>query len=238
MGLRNGTWRGAVAVSACSLLAGFGPGVVALAGAASSELTLYEDRDLRGDNRTFTKGERDLDRSGWEDRAESVRIRRGSWELCRDRDYRDCTVFAPGEFELRGTRLDRRLRSIRPFGDEDEDDEPAYTRRQARYISNRLYRALLERDVDPDSVRAMVEEVEEGKVRDQISSILRSSEFRRRQADLTAEAMLEQIYQGLLGRAVDAGGRRTYVSRVERRDYAGVVLAIIDSSEFRDRMGR
>lgn len=53
-----------------------------------------------------------------------------------------------------------------------------------------------------------------------------------------AEALLEQIYQGLLGRPADPGGRRTYLERIERRRHAAVVMAIVESREFRNRLPR
>ena len=54
----------------------------------------------------------------------------------------------------------------------------------------------------------------------------------------TAEELLEQIYQGLLGRSVDPGGTRTYLDRVKRREYAAVVTAIVESREYRSRLPR
>ena len=43
---------------------------------------------------------------------------------------------------------------------------------------------------------------------------------------------------GLLGRPVDPGGTRTYLPRVKQREYAAVLLAIIESREFRSRLPR
>jgi len=214
--------------------------VAGLAGsalAASTELTLYSRSGLRGEHRSFTSGERDLDRSGWGDRAASLRIEGGAWELCRDTDYRECTVFAPGEYELHDTRFEKRLLSIRPLK-KPEGGADTYTRPQARYVAQRLYRALLARSVDEDSVRAAVDEIEEGRLRAQVDSMLRSPEFRRTAAELSPEALLAQIYDGLLGRPIDAGGTRTYLPKVQRREYTAVVLAIVDSREFRSRLPR
>jgi hypothetical protein len=214
--------------------------VVGLAGsamAASTELTLYSRPGLRGDRRSFTSGERDLDRSGWGDRAASLRVEGDAWELCREVDYRECTVFAPGDYELRDTRFERRLLSIRPLR-RPSGAQDTYTRPQARYVGQRLYRALLARDVDEGSIRAVADEIEEGRLRAQIDSILRSPEFRSQSAPLGAEALLDQIYEGLLGRPVDPGGTRTYLPRIQRRQYAGVLMAIIESREFRRRLPR
>ena len=211
-------------------LAGSGAG-------APAELTVYSRPGFRGDRRTFTDGERDLGRSDW-DRAASIRIEGGAWELCLETDHRDCTVFAPGDYELDDTRFERRLRSIRPLRRPGGDEERTYTRSEARYISSRLYRALLGREVDEDSIRAVVDEVQAGRLRGQIDSIVRSPEFRSQSAPLGAEALLDQMYEGLLGRPVDPGGTRTYLPRVQRREYATVVLTIVDSREFQSHLPR
>ena len=214
--------------------------VAGLAGsalAASTELTLYSREGLRGDHRSFTSGERDLERSGWGDRAASLRIDGGAWELCRETDYRECTVFAPGDYELRDTRFEKRLLSIRPLR-QTGGGADTYNRPQARYVAQRLYRALLARNVDEESVRAAVDEIEEGRLRAQVESMLRSPEFRRKAAELSPEALLAQIYDGLLGRAIDPGGTRTYLPRVQRREYATVVLTIVDSREFQSHLPR
>lgn len=214
-------------------------GLAGSAAAASGELTVYGRSSGRGDHRTFTNGERDLDRSGWRDRAVSIRVDGGAWELCRETDYRECTVFAPGDFELRDTRFEGHLRSIRPLQKPGgSSEERTYTRPEARTISNRLYRALLGRNVDENSMRAVIDEVQAGRLRPQIDSILRSPEFRSKAAELSAEALLDQIYDGLLGRPTDPGGTRTYLSKIQRREYAAVLLTIIESREFRNRLPR
>ena len=218
--------------------AGLVVGLAGIAAADSTELTLHSQSHLRGDRRSFTKGERDLGRSGWEDRADSIRVDGGAWELCRETDYRECTVFAPGDYELDDTRFEGHLRSIRPLYKRGDEDERTYTRPQARYVTSRLYRALLGRNVDEDSMRAAVDEVQAGKLRPQIDSMLRSAEFRTKSAELGAEALLSQIYDGLLGRPVDPGGTRTYLSKVQRREYAAVLIAIIESREFQNRLPR
>ncbi len=230
----KGRTRGGGVLGTAFLLAG----LAGSAAAASTELTLYSRSGLRGDHRTFTGAERDLDRSGWGDRAASARIEGDAWELCRDADYRECTVFSPGVYELRDTRFDRRLLSIRPLRKRGNGDEPVYTRAQARFVAQSLYRALLDRSVDEGSIRAAVGEIEEGRLRAQVESIVRSPEFRSQSAPRGAEALLEQIYQGLLGRPVDPGGTRTYLARVQRREYAAVVLDIVGSREYRGRLPR
>jgi hypothetical protein len=196
--------------------------------------TLFRESSTRGERRPFTAEEPDLGRIGWRDRAGSVRLEGGSWELCRERDYRECTVFAPGSFDLGGTRLERHLRSLRPFGRPVPED--VYTRAEARFILDRLYRALLGREVDAASVDAAVQEIRAGRLRAQCDAIVRSAEFRSSIAGLSAEDQLGRIYEGLLGRGTDEPGLRTYVARIQKRQYTDVVLTIVSSPEFRSRM--
>jgi hypothetical protein len=235
MGMTSkGRSRARCGLGTAVLWAGLAGGAVA----ASTELTLYSRPGLRGDHRTFTGGERDLDRSGWGDRAASLRIEGDAWELCREADYRECTVFAPGVYELGDTRFEKRLLSVRPLRKRGDGDEPAFTRAQARSVAQGLYRALLDRDVDEGALRTVVHDIEEGRLRAQVDSIVRSPEFRSHSARLDAEALLGQIYQGLLGRPADPGGTRTYLPRVQRREYAAVVMAIVESREFGRRLPR
>jgi len=198
--------------------------------------TLFRESGTRGERRPFTSEEPDLGRIGWRDRAASVRLEGGSWELCRERDYRECTVFAPGSFDLGTTRLERHLRSLRPFGRAVAED--AYTRAEARFILDRLYRGLLGRNVDAPSVDAAVQEIRSGRLRVQCDALVRSQEFRSGVAELSAEDQLERIYEGLLERGVDERGARTYLARIQKRQYTDVVLAIVSSSEFRKQMPR
>jgi hypothetical protein len=230
--------RTALALATLAAALGSLGAAAGLARAATSEITLYSRPEGRGDRRSFDRGERDLERYGWGDRAASVRVDSGRWELCRDRDFRGCRVFSRGEYDLRDTPLDRRLMSLRPLDRDDDNREPVYSRPQARYIAQRLYRALLDRNVDEDSVRDAVDEVQNGKLRAQVDSMVRSPEFRRSSGGLGADALLDQIYQGLLGRGVDPGGSRTYLPRIQRRDYTGVVIDIVESREFARAMPR
>lgn len=92
--------------------------------------------------------------------------------------------------------------------------------------------------MDEDSVRAAVDEIQEGRLRAQVDSMVRSPEFRGKAAELGPEALLAQIYDGLFGRPIDPGGTRTYLPRIQRREYAAVVLTIVDSREFRRQLPR
>jgi hypothetical protein len=74
--------------------------VAALASPAAAEITLYEHFDYRGASRSFRDEVADLRREGFNDKASSFRIDSGTWELCREIDFRDCRTFRDDEDEL------------------------------------------------------------------------------------------------------------------------------------------
>jgi hypothetical protein len=68
----------------------------------------------------FPVGERvdNLDVTRWNDRAASMIVHWGSWELCTDAYYRgECAIYGPGSYPDIGGGLTRQLSSIRPAGD-------------------------------------------------------------------------------------------------------------------------
>jgi|SRR5690242_116855 len=90
----------------------------ALAAIASSalagEITLYQNRDFRGDTLTLSRAAPDLERTGFNDSASSVVVREGVWEVCTDPFYRgNCTRLGPGEYNRLESRLHDRVASAR-----------------------------------------------------------------------------------------------------------------------------
>ena len=93
-------------------------GAVALAFAAhaSAQITFYEGEGFRG--RTFAT-EKELwnfERNGFNDRASSVVVDGGRWEVCEDARFEGrCVVLRRGSYDsLRGMGMDKRISSVRP----------------------------------------------------------------------------------------------------------------------------
>ena len=80
----------------------------------SGGLILYSDAGFRGDFRRLRGGVDDLRRIGFDDRAESVRIGRGAWELCEHPNFQRCRVVDRDVPDLREIGLTRRITSARP----------------------------------------------------------------------------------------------------------------------------
>lgn len=85
---------------------------------AAQEIELYQDDNFNGPRFSANNSVSDLGRVGFNDRASSVIVRGGSWQLCNDSYYRgQCTTLGPGEYRsLRAMGLNDRVSSIREIG--------------------------------------------------------------------------------------------------------------------------
>ena len=103
--------------------------VLSMSAQAMAQITFYEHDGWRG--RTFTANEevRDFRRIGFNDRASSVVVDRGEWEVCDDAGFGGkCMVLRTGSYEsLRGMGMNDRISSVRPLGRRDryENEAPA-----------------------------------------------------------------------------------------------------------------
>ena len=86
--------------------------------AAGAQVTLYGQENLRGRAITLDDSVADLVGSRLDDRASSVFVRDGNWQLCSEPHYRGtCITVGPGEYgSLRATGLSNRVSSVRELG--------------------------------------------------------------------------------------------------------------------------
>ncbi len=86
--------------------------------ASAGEITLYEAPDFQGRGLTIRGVMPNLDRTDFNDRAESIVVREGVWEVCTDARFSGrCVRLQPGEYpNLRGS-LDRSISSAREITD-------------------------------------------------------------------------------------------------------------------------
>ena len=100
----------------------------ALAIHASAQVTFYEHDNF--DGRAFTAQDdvANFKRFGFNDRASSVVVAGGPWEVCDDADFRGrCIVLRPGNYpSLRAMNMNDRLSSARPVGRDRRYDEGRY----------------------------------------------------------------------------------------------------------------
>lgn len=86
---------------------------------AFAQITFYEGEGFRGSVFSTNKQVNNFERIGFNDRASSVVIDRGSWEVCEDAYMRGhCAVLRPGSYDsLRGMGMGNRISSVRPVRD-------------------------------------------------------------------------------------------------------------------------
>jgi hypothetical protein len=67
--------------------------------AFAGEMTLFSDGGFRGNHVTLQRDVYDLAEFGFNDRASSVVVRSGVWQLCEHKDFGGyCAEFGPGEY--------------------------------------------------------------------------------------------------------------------------------------------
>ena len=86
--------------------------------ACAGEVTLYEFGNFQGRSLTATDTIANFSGVGFNDRAASAAIGRGTWELCSDANFRGrCVTLNPGQYpDLASMGLDRNISSVRELG--------------------------------------------------------------------------------------------------------------------------
>ena len=146
-----------------------GVATLAIAAQAAAQVTFYESEEFGGRSFTTERQIGNLERFGFNDRASSVIVTGGRWEVCEDERFSGrCIVLRPGRYEsLAELGLNNRVSSVRAVTRNPANyPPPAYAspapvysaqapvypvnERYARRENERLYQA------DVTSVRAVV----------------------------------------------------------------------------------
>lgn len=183
-----------------------GAAALAVAGQAAAQITFYEHDGFRGRAYTVDSESRDFTRAGFNDRASSVVVDRGRWEVCEDARFGgQCVVLRRGSYEsLRDTGLNDRVSSVRKIERRSNHEEvpvpamsqPAYEWRQRP--NERLFEAPVTSAyavTGPAEQRCWVE-------RDQVSN------EHRRDVNVPG-AIIGGIVGGILGHQVGSGRGNT-----------------------------
>ena len=115
------------------LKSALGASALLIAAQATAQITFYENEGFRG--RTFTTDKEvvTFETYGFNDRASSVAVEHGAWEVCEDWRFEGrCVVLRRGSYDsLRGMGMDKRVSSVRPLEGrkyyDNEAPEPAVT---------------------------------------------------------------------------------------------------------------
>jgi len=95
---------------------------------ASAQVTFYEHDNFEGRAFTTQRPVDDFTRLGFNDRASSVVVSGGAWEVCDDAEFRGhCLILRPGSYpSLRAMNMNDRLSSARAIRGERPHDEGRY----------------------------------------------------------------------------------------------------------------
>ncbi len=86
--------------------------------AVAGEMTLFEGPELSGRHITVHGEVANFDRGSFNDRAESIVVSSGYWEVCTDAHFRgECTRFGPGEYRHVRRVLNNAISSVRELGE-------------------------------------------------------------------------------------------------------------------------
>src|SRR4030095_5365681 len=89
-----------------------------LASIAAAQVTLYKQEGFHGPPFSTNNAISNLDRYGFNDRASSAIVERGTWQMCEDSDFRGrCIVLRPGQYPTLGAMgFSNRISSLRRVG--------------------------------------------------------------------------------------------------------------------------
>jgi len=181
-----------------------GIAAVAFAAHASAQITFYAGEGFRG--RTFAaNGEvRNFQETGFNDRASSVVVDRGRWEVCEDARFKGrCVVLRRGAYDsLRGMGMENRISSVRRVDDHRQyDNEVPYSLAEPNYEHRRIPRERV-REVPITSARAVMGPPE------QRCWVERSQVGERRDLNVPG-AIIGGVLGGILGHQVGGGTGKT-----------------------------
>lgn len=96
-------------------LAGVAAGIACT---ASAQIVLYENDNFDGRSYRASYSVSNLNDSGFNDKASSITIRNGRWQLCADAYFRGgCVTLGPGEYSsLRAMGMNDKVSSVRELG--------------------------------------------------------------------------------------------------------------------------
>ena len=182
----------------------FGLAALAFAAHASAQITFYEGEGFRG--RTFAaNGEvKNFQQTGFNDRASSVVVDRGRWEVCEDARFQGrCVVLRRGSYDsLSGMGMENRISSVRRVADNRQyDNEVPYSLAHPSYEHRRIPNERL-REVPVTSARAVMGPPE------QRCWVERAQVGEKRDLNVPG-AIIGGVLGGILGHQVGGGTGKT-----------------------------
>lgn len=184
------------------LKAALGATTLLLATQSAAQITFYEGEGYRGRAFTTAKQVWNFERAGYNDRASSVVVERGRWEVCTDARFEGtCVILRRGSYDsLSRLGMNDRISSVRPVNQQasyqnpEPEPLPAPTYEYRRRANERVYEAPV------TDVRAVVGPPE------QRCWVERQQVVEERRGDKNVGgAILGGIIGGVLGHQVGGG---------------------------------
>lgn len=121
----------------------------------------------------------------------------------------------------------------RPGQNEPQMQTATFTRADAELIAKRLYKAILGRDADPSGLSVAAAEIQRGSLGAQVQGMLDSNEFQNTHGRKASAVLLQQFYRGILNREPDTAGVQAYLGRMDRGQFAPILIEMLNSAEFK-----
>ncbi len=173
---------------------------------ASAQITFYEGEGFRGRAFSTDRPIRDMERQDFNDRAASVVVERGRWEVCEDARFEGrCVLLRRGSYEsLRDTGLSRSISSVRPFDNRRRvEAEPPLTGMERPNYAYRQRPDERTYEAPVRSVRAVVGTPEQ-------RCWMERQEVQQERRDLNpAGGVIGGILGGILGHQIGGGSGNT-----------------------------
>ena len=98
---------------------------VSFATAASAQVTFYSGEGFHGRQFSTDRTISNMDKTGFNDRASSLVVAGGNWQMCEDARFQGrCVVLHPGQYpSLRDMGLQNVISSVRPVDDRVDDGD-------------------------------------------------------------------------------------------------------------------
>ncbi|MHB8878413.1 MAG: hypothetical protein ACYC8T_32355 [Myxococcaceae bacterium] len=116
-----------------------------------------------------------------------------------------------------------------------EDTVATFSGAQADVVVERLYRAVLGREVDPSGRGAYVPLVQQGRLPVVVNALITSGEFDQHRAGVSTSSFAAELYRVLLDREPDPGGHAATADAVRAAHGAQRVADMVLSGEYAEK---
>ena len=193
--------------------------LLALAGGAAAQVVFYENEDFRGRSLRADDAVPNFGDSGFNDRASSIHVEGGRWQVCQNSNYGgQCVELRPGSYPtLAAMGMQDRVSSVRRMRDVREEQRDERAGRDGRWGSDDRYAIDDGQRTDPRWRRRADERLYEANVlsaravrgpAEQRCWMERQEVEERRSDARVPGAVIGAVLGGVLGHQIGSGSGR------------------------------